>query len=533
MGETTTATDEMNHLETVTSVPEPEKRQPRKRNDEEEISDEKLMEVYDLSKPIPRVERPDKESHTATIADLNAKITVLETKRDAISEKINTASPSSKADDGLTEARKELDALFTQRNALQRDREGLLHAQKQLRVTTDKLAAERKNAAQSVKYSSLAEINKAINDLQRLQSTTSMALSEEKKLLKEIDALSASKRMIATLDSKTSSMNEAKKSREELNLALDMKKKELDVVYKSIDAQRKVVGEINSKHDVTRAVIPGLVAQRNETRNEINSIKGEIRSLRDEFRAANNSWYNFTRAQRIQRKMQYEEEKKRREEEAKARQAVIDAEEAKKIPYEEEMGLCDYLVKYLEGAYLDKKGEEKKIDESNAKAAIKDDPFANVKPMSTKKSEDDVYLKMGSGKSQRKKNKQVAKPKLFELNIDTFEQFALLNLNPPIALEGVAESVEQLKAKKQWYSEQPRGSVATAKDIRKAMEAENAKYKKQSNSSSSVSNVNSGASNSSAKKNSKSYQMTEDDFVPLGANSTPIAMVNASWGKKA
>lgn len=55
MGETTTATDEMNHLETVTSVPEPEKRQPRKRNDEEEISDEKLMEMYDLSKPIPRV----------------------------------------------------------------------------------------------------------------------------------------------------------------------------------------------------------------------------------------------------------------------------------------------------------------------------------------------------------------------------------------------------------------------------------------------------------------------------------------------
>ena len=481
------------------------------------------------------MDRPDKEAHNDQINALNAKIQALEQTRDTITAQINDVSSNSKADNGLSAARKELDALYTQRNTLQRSRDTLLQAQKSIRTTQDKLAAERKSASQSIPYKTVEDIDKAILALQKKQSTTSMSLSDEKKLLKEIDALSASKRTIAALDSKKSSLEQAKKSREELHAALDANKLELDAVYKALDAQKKVIANLNAQSDSTRAVIPNLVQQRNEARNQMNAIKQEIRTLRDEYRTKNNAWFVFMRAQRLQKKIQYEEEKQKREEEYQAKLAAIEAEEAKKIPYEEEMGLCDYLVKYLESTYLnsnDDVASKAAGNDSDVAATVKDDPFANFKPM--KKDDDEIYLKMGSGKSQRKKNRnkaaKAATPKMFELNVDTFEQFALINLNPPISFEGVSESIEQLKAKKQWYSEQPRGSVPTAKDIRKSMEAENAKYKM---SAAAVAPISADATKKSSGGGKNKYQMTEEDFVPLGSNSAPIAMVNASWGKRA
>lgn len=546
--ETTTAaaTDAVKDAdEAAVSNAKPNKR----RNNDDDVPEEKLMEMFDFSKPIPRVERPDKAAHQAAIDEKNAEITALESQRDAITEKINVAAAASKQDHGAAEARKELSSLFEKSNVLKKERESLIAMQKQIRATADKLAAERKSASQSVRYNSVDEIESEIARLQRIQSTTSMSLQDEKKLLKEIDFLVASKRTIANLDAKKDSLNEIKKSREELNVAIDAKKKELDAVYKQIDAQRKIVDEQNSKHESTRAVIPGLVQERNGVRNTINSIKADIRTRRDAFRVANNEWYNYTRAVRLQRKMQYEEEKKKREEEEEARRAAKEAEEAKKIPYEEEMGLCDYLVKYLQDTYLSSDDAKKEVtakDESTTVKKVVDDPFANFKPMTSKKNEDDdMYLKMGKGKSVRKKNKKQKDTKnqdkvLFKLNVDTFEQFGWLNLNPPMSLEAVPSSIEELKAKKVWYSEQPRGSVPTAYDIRKKNEQENNAFRKKKsnggNGSSSGSNVSaSGNSSKGGRKQQQKYNLEEDgsSFVPLGsAASTAVCGVNSSWGKK-
>jgi len=547
--ETTTAaaTDAVKDAdEAAVSNAKPNKR----RNNDDDVPEEKLMEMFDFSKPIPRVERPDKAAHQAAIDEKNAEITALESQRDAITEKINAAAAASKQDHGAAEARKELSSLFEKSNVLKKERESLIAMQKQIRATADKLAAERKSASQSVRYNSVDEIESEIARLQRIQSTTSMSLQDEKKLLKEIDLLVASKRTIANLDAKKDSLNEIKKSREELNVAIDAKKKELDAVYKQIDAQRKIVDEQNSKHESTRAVIPGLVQERNGVRNTINSIKADIRTRRDAFRVANNEWYNYTRAVRLQRKMQYEEEKKKREEEEEARRAAKEAEEAKKIPYEEEMGLCDYLVKYLQDTYLSSDNLKKEVttakDESATVKKVVDDPFANFKPITSKKNEDDdMYLKMGKGKSVRKKNKKQKDTKnqdkvLFKLNVDTFEQFGWLNLNPPMSLEAVPSSIEELKAKKVWYSEQPRGSVPTAYDIRKKNEQENNTFRKKKsnggNGYSSGSNVSaSGNSSKGGHKQQQKYNLEEDgsSFVPLGsAASTAVVGVNSSWGKK-
>jgi len=285
---------------------------------------------------------------------------------------------------------------------------------------------------------------------------------------------------------------------------------------------KKIQNEINAKHDEQRSIIPGLVQQRNEIRGETNKIKTEIRALRDQFRTDNNAWYLSTRAQKLQRKQQYEEEKARREAEYAAKAAEREAEEAKKIPYEEEMGLCDYLVKYLENTYINpssgKKGKEEKSSSSSKETKkIVDDPFANFKPMKKNDEEEENYFKKSCGKTKRNRAKKTVAEVKFELNIDTFEQFGLLSLNPPLSFSDVPAKIDELKSKKEWYSKQPRGSVPTAKDIRKATEAENAKYKQKSNG------------NKNNKKNSAAAS-SDEDFVPLGSAVAAAPAVPVSWG---
>ena len=57
---------------------------------------------------------------------------------------------------------------------------------------------------------------------------------------------------------------------------------------------------------------------------------------RAEFRKKNDAFYNVQRAVRAQKKIQWEEERERREKEKAEWEAKIAAEEAKKIPYEED-----------------------------------------------------------------------------------------------------------------------------------------------------------------------------------------------------
>ena len=91
----------------------------------------------------------------------------------------------------------------------------------------------------------------------------------------------------------------------------------------------------------------------------------------------------------------------------------ITQEELKKVPYEEEMELCSYLVNYLTTTFLDKDKNKDKIggekeNSAAASVAVTDDPFAGM--TATSKKNDEIFLQMGSGKNV-KKNKKGGKNK--------------------------------------------------------------------------------------------------------------------------
>ena len=464
---------------------------------------------------IIQVDRPSKEEHDAAIATIDSAIDNLRAERRKLQSKVDTA---------LGKNKNKNSPLGREREALNKlkNRKGLMIEQKRqirsrleiIKINTERIIGAAKKDRSGIKFTTVAEIEKEISRLQHKQETSSMSLADEKKLIKEIEALQASKRTAAELQAKQGDLNSMKLDRKSVSADLTAKDKEIDAIQKEIDAQAKVVKELQDTHSSHRGAVDELIKQRDALKEKLDEKFKEKGELKTEFREKTNEWYQAGRAIKAQKQLQYEEDKKKNEEEHQAWLKKKEEEELKKTPYEEEMTLCEYLTDYLTKTYLtdhaDEAEKKAKAAEEKAKAdvvAVKDDPFAGFKAMGKKKEIDDNYFGKGKvgkkGKSSKNKASKPTKP-TFSINLDLFDQFGMLSLDPPTNLEAVPASVEELKAKKVWYSEQPRGSVPTARDIRKKKEA--------------AAKISNGKSKG-GKKNKGNFDISkDDDFVPLGAN---------------
>jgi len=472
-------------------------------------------ELFDLSKPIPKVEKPDKPSHDEEVETINTTIDTLKEKKKTIQDQIELAltggknSAAGKEREGLKQLRSTKGSLINEKKAM-RARMDLT------KKAADSLMNDRKAARSNVRFNDVESVEKEIKNLMNRQESISMSLTEEKRLLKEIDALQQSKLILAELKTKDAGIDSAKEQRKNIAEEMKAKDKEIDAVQVDIDVKQKIVDAMKDTETEARKNLNALKSQREEIRKEIGDFIDNRNTLRDGFREANDKWYDIQRAVKAQKKLKYEEEKEKREEEKAAWTAAKEAEEALKIPYEEEMYLCEFLAKSMTKTYLvgddAAKVDDKKVDV----IAVQDDPFANFVPF--KKNDDAVFLKMGKGKKPRvRASKKKAAP-VFKLNADSFQQFGLLGLTPPTSLDAVQKSVDELKAKKEWYSEQERGSVPTAVETRKANEKAAQKLRQ-------------GGSASATKKNGK-LDISSDDFAPLSAGGSASG-VNAMWGQKA
>jgi uncharacterized coiled-coil DUF342 family protein len=470
------------------------------------------------------VERPNKEEYEKAMVEIDAKFEKLRDEKRSVHQKIEGSKNDGKSSE-IGKHREAMNVLKAKKQTMINEKKDVRAQLDSLKVAGDKLSKERKDTRSSVKFGSVEEIEKEIKKLQRLQETTSMSLGEEKKLLKEIDGLLASKDKIKDLKSKELDFDSVKAKRNTINASIKAKDKEIDAVTKEMDEVGAKIKGLAEKHTDKRSAMDGLFKDRDRLNKEIKVVLKEKDGLRDTFREQNNAWYNYQRAYKAQKQIEYEAEKKTRDEERQAHSKKMEEEELKKIPYEAEQTLCDYLADYLERTYLNVNGggsaakaEEKKKGDV---IAVTDDPFASFKPMG--KKDDDVFFSKGKEKKKRQrqgKKQTIAGP--FILNVDSFEQFGLVSLTPPHNRGEVEQSVKDLREKKEWFKKQPRGSVPTSKDIRKQNEKAAAKLRQ-------------GPASSKATTPAKGkFSLSNDEFVPLGKGASAGAAVDASssWGQK-
>uniref|UniRef100_A0A7S3L5N1 Nuclear segregation protein Bfr1 n=1 Tax=Amphora coffeiformis TaxID=265554 RepID=A0A7S3L5N1_9STRA len=482
-----------------------------------------IEELYDLSKPIPKEERPDKAAHEKEIEELNSTMDSLKEARKKVQDKIDSAMSDPESKSKLQEARTKMNGLKTKKNALIEEKKKLRAQLDQAKNQSDKIVKDKKDARSNVKHKSVEEIDEAIKKLQRIQETTSMTLNEEKKLIKEMDALRNSKKFVADIKNKDAAMLDIKEQRKVIAAQITAKDKEIDGFSKEIDEIMKVIKGINDKESSKRDTVKELFKERDDIKKKMDETVADRNALRAANREKMNKWHNYQRAVRAQKKIQYEEEKARRDAERAEYEAQLAAEEAKKIPYEAEQNLCEYLANFLETTYLGKDSQEK-TEKKEDIVAVKEDPFAGMKPVGKKFDEAEEFFGKGKGKKKRvraaKKQDSAAGP--FTLSVDMFDQFGLIQLNPPTKLEEVEKSVKELREKKAWYKEQPRGSVPTAQDIRKANEKAAAKLRQETTTT---------TTEVKKPKAPGKFSLQDEEFVPLGVGAAATT-VNSSWGQK-
>ena len=451
----------------------------------------------------------------------------LKEERQKVQKEIDATLDKNKST-GLGKAREELQKLRNSKNALIEEKKQIRAKLDAAKSQADKIMKDKKDARSNIKYTDPAEIDKEIAKLQRKQETTSMSLPEEKKLIREIETLKNSKKIVAGLKDKEGAMDDVKEQRKNIQELIKAKDKEIDALTKQMDEKMAIIKSMSDKDTEKRDKLQSSFKKRDELRQAFTDKLKEKDALRAKYREENNVWYNYQRAVRAQKKIQYEEEKKKREEEHAEYLKKVEAEEAKKIPYEAEQALCDYLADYLTNTYLKEGSDDKKEDKKADVVAVKDDPFANFKPVN-KKNDEEEYFGKGKGKKKRdrsnkKQDQKGAGP--FTLSVDTFEQFGLIGMNPPTTLEQVEGTVKALREKKEWYSKQPRGSVPTAQEIRKQNERAADKLRQNGNAADNK-KANAG------KGQKKKFDLSNDDFAPLpGANAGGGGAVSL-WGKGA
>lgn len=477
-------------------------------------------DIFDLTKPIPRVEKPMKEKHDAQIAAINEEIDSLKDDKKIIQDKIDSEMDGNR-NSAVGKEREALKVLRDKKGALIDQKKAMRERFNTTRNQSDRLRDARKVTKSNIRFSDVGTINAELEKLRRRQETTSMSLSEEKRLIKEMDALQASKSHVAELNVKDANIDDVMKQSKVIKSDINAKDKEIDAVQVEVEAQMKKLDALRGVEGEARNLKKTMFSERDAFKEKIGAKMDERSALRKEFNADNDKWYDYQRAVKAQRQIRFEEEKKVIEEEKKAWLKEKEDEEAKKIPYEEEMALCDYLADYLTRTYLSEKKsatEEKKDDKA---VTLKDDPFAGFKPVG--KKQDEVFLKMGAAKKPRTRVSKKKPKAAFTLSVDSFEQFGLLSLIPPTSRDTVEGSVAELRAKKKFYSEQPRGSVQTAQDIRKANEKTQAKNRQGGNQKKAV----------SQKGRNGKIDLTSDEFAPLSTTSSTTLTVNATWGNRA
>merc|ERR1712072_380919 len=324
-----------------------------------------------------------------------------------------------------------------------------------------------------LKYTSPEDIEKKIASLEKRQATTSMSLKDEKVLLKEIDQLKQSKKLVSHLAANNDSISSERKSSQSISEHLSAKNAELDVLKKKIEEQKQILDSLNEANSERRAVLPALFKDKDALRKEKQAKVETIKALRAEFRTLENEFRAHQReVRRIRNEARKAEDEARRTELEKQWQAA-EEEELKRIPYEEEMELCTYLVSYLETTYC--KGIQEAAPENEEPAAAGAFEGLVLSGKKATKNHDEDYLSLnkatGKKKGRGKKRGGLKVNERIMLVPETIEIFGLLNLEPPSTVSGVVDAVKRLKDKKIWFSTLERGATLSIRDKQLAEQA--------------------------------------------------------------
>lgn len=402
-----------------------------------------------------RVVKPDKSAHDRELNRIQSEIKTVQERINVIraeTEEIQSGRG------GFGEKIQQEKAVFLEIRAVKdkliQERNVISSKLKEHHSQRENQTKSQKALRSEIKFTSHEDIQRQIADLTLQQETQSMSLAAEKKMIKEIESLKQSRKLVSKFSNDQEAIEKCRGNIKEIRTLLDAKNAEIDQVQLKIAAQKKILDNLYDQNNSgDRDQFPKLIEERKALKLKLDEKYTAMRSLRSEFKDANDHYYAYIRALREHRKEEQKLEDERRQEEYQKKLAAYEKEMEKIHPYQDEMDLCDALLKYLDANFSKDDVPVEKSETVNSYGCC--DPVQEYDGMKLlQREEEDYFLSSKSSKKNGKKNRKTATKAKLAFPIAQMDSFTRIEILPPSNAGAVPEVMKSIQERKSFLKNQ-------------------------------------------------------------------------------
>lgn len=310
-------------------------------------------------------------------------------------------------------------------------------------------------------------VDEKIQNLEYAQKTTSMSLKEEKELVKQIAAL---RKLKAT--SNTLSLLSTSRETQELRILRTKISKlngQINDSGNRVERARADLEKLQGELQAERGdVIKALEKKISEMRSQLQQKRKEKRERGDEYFAALRGFKKYLDDRRKERLAEERERKKAEEKKYQDELKKWEEEEAKKKPWLTEIGECERIIEYLKPMIPKKVVSKVASDDDGTKSVLKLADGTVLEPMCSKKGSDSLGFSTGKRKKKKKRRRNKDQDRPIKHSIDIIATFKKMGISLPKYMTEASESLEQAKAKLEYWDKLPRPEKKKAEKKKKS-----------------------------------------------------------------
>ena len=415
-------------------------------------------------KEIKPVKKPDEEAFKARMSEQDERIAAKQARLEQIKQIFDSRDGQRGAESSAAalskakfhEARAESRRILQERRSIYDQINAAEELKKQQQDLTQRLRSE-------LPFFSVDEIERRIKQLEMSQQTSSLTIKEDRKVMEDIRRLNANKPMIKQYDEAQESLRGVKEHHTTLYTQIKAKNAELASAKEVEEGLRAEMDDARARDDAKKSDLPALHKERDECRREMSEIRLELKHMRDEFSEQRKEWFTYQKQMRDQKQRELLERKAARQAEISAWRKLLEEEEARRDPWEEEKLLCEQLISYVE-KYLPIKIVETAVNAAE-EAAAKVRAEIQAGGGRKKAHEDDEYLialrsnkgKKKGGSGGKSSTPPMPKTKVVKMTHapESFESFGKLGFKPPLDTGECPQLYKALLEKREWLKTAP------------------------------------------------------------------------------
>ncbi|KAH8830916.1 hypothetical protein DL96DRAFT_983543 [Flagelloscypha sp. PMI_526] len=426
--------------------------------------------------------KPDKKAFDSEQDQLKSEIDTLQTKLNAVRDKISLATKNGPGKERREVLKKELNDLKGDQGAMKRGRDKIHEQLQSVRASMEQKKTALNTARGKTPFKTVADVDNHIRHLESQVESGSMKLADEKRALQEITQTKRTRKTVEGFQRDQEAIEADKRTLDELKKQLD--DPEAKAASEKYTKIKEELDALKKEEDEAYAGRSQLFSERDGIQAQLNELYNKKRAGSAAFREQNDRYWTKVNEERSRRAERARAQRAADEAEKKKEEATRLREEAEIPAYQAYIEDCQTLIDSFSGkttgaVKLNTAPAEKAELAGVSKLDIRqvEAPTEGVIVRKKKGEDDDNYFVA----SKKQKNQKGSKPPPSApkepkepsssdsaLNVPLATLTALLSLSipPPASSADVPRVIEDLKTKKAWY--EANQARATAENIAKA-----------------------------------------------------------------